>query len=77
MYLVQKTKMQDEAWKKVSDSLNAVGRALRTVEEVKGKAQQLLKIKLKNKKYTVHICALIVFVHTSLYFLNIYEKKYF
>jgi len=52
--------MQDEAWKKVADSLNAVGRALRTVDEVNGKAQQLLS----QKKYTVHICALIVFVHT-------------
>jgi len=29
--------MQDEAWK-VTDSVNAIGRALRTVDEVKGKA---------------------------------------
>ena len=40
--------MHDKAWKKVTDSVNAIGRALRTVDEVKGKAHYLLS----QNKYT-------------------------
>jgi len=32
-------KMQNEAWEKITNKVNAVGRALRTVDEVKGKSQ--------------------------------------
>jgi len=28
--------MKDEAWRRITDSVNAVGRAMRTVDEVKG-----------------------------------------
>jgi len=61
-------KSQDEAWK-VTDSVNAIGRALRTVDEVKGKAHYLLS--QKNIQSTLnHIFTLILFVHTSFYLLN-------
>jgi len=32
-------KIQNEAWQKITNKVNAVGRALRTVDEVKGKSQ--------------------------------------
>ena len=32
-------KMQNEAWEKITNKVNAVGRALRTVDDVKGKSQ--------------------------------------
>jgi len=32
-------KMQNEAWQKITNEVNAAGRALRTVDEVKGKSQ--------------------------------------
>jgi len=28
--------MKDEAWRRITDSVNAIGRAMRTVDEVKG-----------------------------------------
>jgi len=64
-------KMQDEAWRKVTDSVNAIGRALRTVDEVKGTVKHTnFLVKINIQSTLNHICTVILFVHTSLYLLD-------
>jgi len=46
--------MKDEAWRRITDSVNAIGRAMRTVDEVKGNKTRAIAV---SDSYPHH-CAL-------------------